>query len=665
LKNLDVELPLGCLIAVTGVSGSGKSSLINDVLHNTLARKLHRARTFIAAHDDILGIDQIDKVINVDQDPIGNSPSSNPATYTGVFDLMRELFAKLPDAKIRGYQPRRFSFNKPGGRCEACQGNGQKMIEMHFLPDVWVECDECHGTRYNPETLQVRYRGHTIADVLNMRVSQALDVFQNIPKIRQVLQTLADVGLDYVALGQAAPTLSGGEAQRVKLAAELSRPNTGRTLYILDEPTTGLHFDDIRKLLDVLNRLVDLGNTVIVIEHNVDVIKTADWVIDLGPEAGDAGGQVVVAGTPEEVVAKARTISHTAGILAEVLEAGPRAERPRFDPQAAAAEKLGDLDLAQVGADAQMPWEVDGRRWHTVDRVDRKGKPCRWEGAALEWIVDQVHELGEFGETNWNNRTLVEVAAPTKSQGWFLHCSTGEEWLLWLTFRVGRNTFKQPELREKLGLKPLDEMSGLEAYGNFPRVRVKAQRGPWQSVEIAVHWQRELETPAFKDFLKKAAAAFRLNIQRMQTKPEDLMPWKINGEKWHLSDKGFPPGKAIKWDRTLLPKLLAIAKELAPEMEINWNTRDAISLRLPDGGPFWSRWRTKWPHGLDCDFVGKKGHLNLARLEGLAAEHEIDTSRKEFDRMRIVFVRPEHLQPAMLKAILLEHLKGFREAASE
>jgi excinuclease ABC subunit A len=304
LKNIDVGFPLGAFITVTGVSGSGKSSLVHEVLYNTLARKLHRAKTTGAAHDDILGLEQIDKVINVDQDPIGNSPSSNPATYTGVFDLIRQLFAQLPDAKVRGFSAKRFSFNKPGGRCEACEGNGQKKIEMHFLPDVWVECDTCHGSRYNPETLAVQYKGKSIADVLTMCVSEAVEVFGNIPKIRAVLQTLADVGLDYLSLGQSAPTLSGGEAQRVKLAAELSRPNTGRTLYLLDEPTTGLHFDDIHKLLEVLNRLVDLGNTVIVVEHNLDVIKTADWIIDLGPEAGDAGGYIVAEGTPEHVVSR-------------------------------------------------------------------------------------------------------------------------------------------------------------------------------------------------------------------------------------------------------------------------------------------------------------------------------------------------------------------------
>src|SRR5208282_5602157 len=295
------------------------------------------------------GLEQIDKIINVDQDPIGNTPSSNPATYTGVFDLIRELFAQLPESKIRGYTPRRFSFNKPGGRCEACEGNGQKLIEMHFLPDVWVECDVCAGSRYNPETLAVKYKGKSIADVLTMRISEAVELFGNIPKIRQILQTLADVGLDYLALGQPAPTLSGGEAQRVKLAAELARPNTGKTVYILDEPTTGLHFDDIRKLLDVLNRLVDLGNTVIVVEHNLDVIKTADWIIDLGPEGGTGGGRIVAEGTPEHVAQVAG--SHTAKFLAKVLAAGPVVERSGEG----AKGRKGEPTLG-----SQQKWTVQG-----------------------------------------------------------------------------------------------------------------------------------------------------------------------------------------------------------------------------------------------------------------------------------------------------------------
>ncbi|MFH1268964.1 MAG: excinuclease ABC subunit A, partial [Planctomycetota bacterium] len=302
LKNVTAAIPLGTFTVVTGVSGSGKSSLIEDVLFASLARTLHRAKTFPGAHDALRGVEQINKVIRVDQQPLGQTPTSNPATFTGVFDLIRTLFAQLPEAKLRGYTPRRFSFNVAGGRCEKCEGNGQLRIEMHFLPDVWVECDTCHGQRYNPETLAVRYHGRSIADVLDMSCGEAVKLFENIPKIRRPLEMLCDVGLDYVTLGQPAPTLSGGEAQRVKLAAELARPDTGRTLYLLDEPTTGLHFDDMAKLLDVLNRLVDLGNTVVVIEHNLDVIKTADWVIDLGPEAGDEGGYVVAVGTPEEIV---------------------------------------------------------------------------------------------------------------------------------------------------------------------------------------------------------------------------------------------------------------------------------------------------------------------------------------------------------------------------
>ena len=303
LRNVTARIPLGCLTVVTGVSGSGKSSLVEDVLYNSLARALHRARTMPGAHDAIRGLERVNKVIRVDQQSLGSTPTSNPATYTGVFDLIRTLYAQLPESRLRGYTARRFSFNVPGGRCEACEGNGQLCIEMHFLPDIWVECDTCRGRRYNPETLSVRYHGQSIADVLDLSCGKAAQLFENIPKVRRILQTLCDVGLDYLTLGQAAPTLSGGEAQRVKLAAELARPDTGRTLYLLDEPTTGLHFEDIAKLLDVLNRLVDLGNSVVVIEHNLDVIKTADWVIDLGPEAGAGGGYIVASGTPEDIVA--------------------------------------------------------------------------------------------------------------------------------------------------------------------------------------------------------------------------------------------------------------------------------------------------------------------------------------------------------------------------
>jgi excinuclease ABC subunit A len=301
LRNLDVEIPLGLFVAVTGVSGSGKSTLIEDILHQAMARHFYRARVIPGAHKRITGFQHLDKVIDIDQSPIGRTPRSNPATYTGLFTPIRELFAELPEAKIRGYGPGRFSFNVKGGRCEACEGDGLVKIEMHFLPDVYVPCDVCKGKRYNRETLEVRFRGLSIADVLEQTVEDALAFFENQPRVRQKLQTLFDVGLGYIHLGQSATTLSGGEAQRVKLAAELSKRDTGRTFYILDEPTTGLHFEDVRMLLTVLHRLVDRGNTVLVIEHNLDVIKTADWIIDLGPEGGLRGGDVVAAGTPEDV----------------------------------------------------------------------------------------------------------------------------------------------------------------------------------------------------------------------------------------------------------------------------------------------------------------------------------------------------------------------------
>ena len=301
LKNIDVEIPLGVMTCVTGVSGSGKSSLTNEILYKHLAKTLNRARSIAGAHDEILGVEQLDKVIDIDQSPIGRTPRSNPATYTGVFDMIRDLFAGTPDAKVRGYKKGRFSFNVKGGRCEACSGDGILKIEMHFLPDVYVPCEVCGGKRYNRETLEVKYKGKTIYDVLNMTVEDALEFFKNVPTIHRKIQTLYDVGLSYIKLGQPSTELSGGEAQRIKLATELSRKSTGKTIYILDEPTTGLHFADVHKLIEILRRLSEGGNTVVVIEHNLDVIKTADYIIDMGPEGGDGGGIVIAKGTPEEV----------------------------------------------------------------------------------------------------------------------------------------------------------------------------------------------------------------------------------------------------------------------------------------------------------------------------------------------------------------------------
>ena len=317
LKDVEVDIPLGLFVSVTGVSGSGKSTLVNDILYTTLANKLNGAQLVPGRHRTVTGVDQLDKVVHVDQSPIGRTPRSNPATYTGVFDKVRALFADTTEAKVRGYQQGRFSFNVKGGRCENCSGDGTITIEMNFLPDVYVPCEVCHGARYNRETLEVHYKGKTIAEVLDMPIEIAHTFFESVPAISRYLKTLCDVGLGYVRLGQSAPTLSGGEAQRVKLATELQRRSTGRTIYVLDEPTTGLHFEDVSKLLGVLSRLVDSGNTVVVIEHNLDVIKSSDWVIDMGPEGGFRGGEVVAEGTPEDV-AKVKA-SYTGHYLAEIL----------------------------------------------------------------------------------------------------------------------------------------------------------------------------------------------------------------------------------------------------------------------------------------------------------------------------------------------------------
>ena len=322
LKNVNVDIPLGVFTCVTGVSGSGKSSLVNEVLKKTLLRDLNRARTRPGEHDEILGIDKLDKIIDIDQSPIGRTPRSNPATYTGLFDLIRDVFAQTPDAKMRGYTNGRFSFNVKGGRCEACRGDGILKIEMHFLPDIYVPCEVCGGKRYNRETLEVKYKGKTIADVLDMTVEEAMKFFAPLPKLARKLQTLYDVGLGYIRLGQSSTTLSGGEAQRVKLATELARRDTGRTLYVLDEPTTGLHTDDVKRLIAILQRLCDGGSTVVVIEHNLDVIKTADYIIDLGPEGGDMGGTIVCTGTPEQVAQNKK--SYTGIYLKPMLEKGIR-----------------------------------------------------------------------------------------------------------------------------------------------------------------------------------------------------------------------------------------------------------------------------------------------------------------------------------------------------
>jgi len=689
LHNVDVRIPLCAFTVVTGVSGSGKSSLVEDVLYNSLARTLHRATTFPAAHDAIRGVERINKVIRVDQQPLGSTPTSNPATYTGVFELIRTLYSELPDAKLRGYAPRRFSFNVPGGRCEKCEGNGQLRIEMHFLPDVWVECDECRGRRYNPETLAVRFHGHSISDVLDLPCGRAVELFRNIPKIRRVLETLCDVGLDYLRLGQSAPTLSGGEAQRVKLAAELARPDTGQTLYLLDEPTTGLHFDDLARLLDVLNRLVELGNTVVVIEHNLDVIKTADWIIDMGPEAGEGGGYVVVAGTPEQVVAhsvaataaaaarsgkrktKKETAagaelhrSHTGEMLAPVLATDPHQERLPFDFDAAHARRTEDLDIEEVGSDVQMPWQADGRGWHTRDRVGRNGKPCMWEGEALARIVDRIQELGKFAPTNWNNRSIVEITGEKKSDGWFMHAVTGDPWLLQLKFRVAKKSFQRDELIARLDLKPLNEIPELPVYGNDPRVKCKNLRGPWQEVQLRVHWLSEIDRPEFWTFLEESVKAFAKFTNQAKQHPEDIMPWKVLGQKWHLARKGFPPGKRIDWDVEVLEDLCELLSETAPGAQFLWNNQQVVHVCAAGGGEPWATIHTKRLTAVELSLAGPKNRFALGGIANLGNSRELQSDRADKDLVKLKFIDSDEVDSPELADFLLEHFTAATEAAS-
>ena len=658
LRNVTVGIPLGTLTAVTGVSGSGKSTLINDVLNAALARRLYRAQVVPGGHEKIVGVEHINKVIRVDQQPLGNSPSSNPATYTGAFDLIRELFSQLPAAKVRGFTARRFSFNVAGGRCEACEGNGQRCIEMHFLPDVWVPCDTCGGKRYNPETLEITYHGRSIADVLEMTCGDALQLMGRIPKIRRILQTLCDVGLDYLALGQPAPTLSGGEAQRVKLAAELARPDTGRTLYLLDEPTTGLHFDDLRKLLEVLHRLVDMGNTVVVIEHNLDVIKTADWIIDMGPEAGADGGRVVAVGTPEDLVASASTPGphHTASALRPVLEQGPYQERAAFDPHATVVEKETDMKLADVGGDARMPWELDGRRWHTQDRIGRDGKPCRWDGRVLAAVVDRIHELGTFSETNWNSRSVVEITGTQRVDGWFFHALTGENWLLKLKFRVAKHAFKRDKLEQDLNLKSLNELDDLPVYGNDSRVKFQTLRGAWHEIQVHLHSWEEVDTPPFWNFVEHAVHSYQRMTQRAAESPDEVSPWKKLGKKWHFSRRGFPPGQSVAWPMECLEQLCGWLQDVAPEGQFLWNNQQVVHLFVKPQRDPWATIYTKRPGDLDLVLSGPKSSASLGRVAELAREPRVDTSHQQRDVVKLKFRDVDDLERGDLKQFLQEHL---------
>jgi excinuclease ABC subunit A len=699
LKHVNLEIPLGLFNVVTGPSGSGKSSLVHEVLFPTL-QKLLAKQTATGPYESIAGMNFIDKVIRVDQSPLGSNPSSTPATYTGVFDLIRQLYAQLPQARARGYTQRQFSFNVPGGRCEKCEGNGQIRIEMHFLPDVWVQCSSCQGRRFTEDTLSVDYHGFNIHDVLEMQIGQALEVFSNIPKIRRILQTLSDVGLDYVSLGQSAPTLSGGEAQRVKLAAELARPDTGRTLYLLDEPTTGLHFADVAKLLEVIQRLVDLGNTVLVIEHNMDVIKAADWVIDIGPEAGAEGGRLVFAGTPEDLVEHAKAAnaelvagngkksrtkasskstkksppkrgellrSHTGEALIPMLSDATYHERSTYDPTVLAQVREGDLELDQIGRQILLPWQADGKRWHTADSVDRKGEPIHWDRQLLIKVIEAIEKKGDFSAVNWDNRSIVEVTGPVKSRGWFLHAITAETWLLVLKIRVPRRAFTKSQMESVVTLPTLNQMENIEQYGNEPRVRAKAA-GPWMELEIRPHSLEELDKPKFWQFFNQAMDAFLGKTPEEEVVPENgdsekHMPWKILKQRWHSLRKGFPPGRTVVWPAETLSVFIQSVHQTSGEGRWRWDEQTNARFYLPGQEEPWITLHTKRPEALIAVLSGPRGFQPGGLKDSLPVPVQITSRGDSGEHLQISFTELQQPRDTSVKKLLGAHLE-FLQAKS-
>jgi excinuclease ABC subunit A len=666
LRSVDLKIPLGTMTCITGVSGSGKSSLIMNTLARAVARKLNLATDAPGPHKDLRGIEHLSKIVVVDQNPIGNTPASNPATYTGLFDHIRELFAKMPDSRVRGYGPGRFSFNRAGGRCDDCEGMGQRKIEMHFLPDVWVECTTCRGKRYNAETLNVKFNDYNIADVLEMPVEKSLDVFSNVPKIRAPLATLNAIGLGYLTLGQSAPTLSGGEAQRIKLAAELAKPNKGKTLYLLDEPTTGLHFDDIAKLLAVLNSLVEQGNTVVVIEHNLDVIKMADWIVDIGPEAGAGGGQIVAEGTPEDVVAiaaaaapsrrgkgtrpaavrQAALRSWTGELLAPVLAESKKGRMAVFDVASAAKKQAGDVTAAQLGKSVRLPWEADGQLWHTKDCLSHDGQRCRWGGDALQFVIDLLAKEKRLAPVNWNHRSTVEVKA-TGGLGWLLHARTGHEWMLSFCFRVRKHTFDARSLAAALELTPIDDVEEIQYYSQSPRVNVRNLKTPWQEVTIKVWKKEEIDNPAFKSFLQEAIKGHLSQATKEKANPEDLMPWKQLGRKWHLMKKGLP--KRPGWDFRTIEKLLPVVERAFKDCDVDHSVRSRINWKQKGNGDPAVELHTKRKDGVDLVVYVPKDSVTIGAIADFGTEQEVKLHRDGRDRVRIRFESPSEVSPKLGK----------------
>ncbi|MBI2194093.1 MAG: excinuclease ABC subunit UvrA [Planctomycetes bacterium] len=658
LRDVTVRFPLGLFIAVTGVSGSGKTSLVFDVLYHRSARDLHRARTVPGAHDEIRGLRHLNKVISIDQSPIGFSPRSDPATYVGVFDEIRDLYAALPESKMRGYTPRRFSFNQRGGRCEACWGYGARLVEMHFLPDVWIECETCRGSRYNPETLAVRFKGRSIADVLRMSVREALEHFRNVPRIRRILQTLDDVGLGYLRLGQSAPTLSGGEAQRVRLAAELARPSTGRTLYLLDEPTTGLHFADIAKLLAVLNRLVDAGNTVVFIEHNLEVIKTADWILDLGPEGGDAGGRVVAQGAPEDVALVPE--SHTGRLLREVLARSRRFQRPVFDFEAH-RQALDRVEKEEeLCAPAAMPWQADGRQWHLRDRLTRQGDKPLWDPKVLARPVEHILSDPDF-EAHWGDRDAFSIGLKGKRMPFFIGHSTGRRWAFFKV-RIPRNYCTTEEIAKRLALPTFNDLRGYPCYGDWVRVWKRTAGKTFDEVSVCPAVIGDVDTPAMRQFLAAAMQAFKERFgsggRARARVPHPLSNAKARAQHLQRRER---QGQPTAWE----PEAILAFERLSASNDFlgqaDWSDDTRILFPVPKCKWPFAEIDTSWPDRLAVTLRAPKGEFQEKTLaRALGFECWIEDWPDAFDRICLFPLSRTQVESRPFRHFLRQYARSFR-----